>query len=214
MTELRDRHTGLSFAGIDWAKDEYISRLWFERSTSRIEYLQERAEIATHILSITEYGKDGYLWQIELLVNQQHMTLLLNQSEALTNAVFKGDAQDQTDNTVNAYAGIVAGQPDSWARITIDNQNVRGMISVYGENHELLPVTTGGSLSDFHTLLLGDIDGNASESPDHALIPPKSEDKLYEFLRTVKQVDTTSTDGSVNQVAMIGVVIDLSLIHI
>lgn len=208
MTELRDRHTGLSFAGIDWAKDEYISRLWFERSTSRIEYLQERAEIATHILSITEYGKDGYLWQIELLVNQQHMTLLLNQSEALTNAVFKGDAQDQTDNTVNAYAGIVAGQPDSWARITIDNQNVRGMISVYGENHELLPVTTGGSLSDFHTLLLGDIDGNASESPDHALIPPKSEDKLYEFLRTVKQVDTTSTDGSVNQVAMIGVVID------
>ncbi len=208
MTELRDRHTGVSFAGIELAKDEYISRLWFERSTNRIEYLQERAEIATRILSVTPYDRDGYLWQIELLVNQQHMTLLLNESETLTSAVYKSNTQGELDTTVNAYAGIVAGEPDSWARITLDNQNARGTISVNGENHELLPVTTGGSLSDFHTLLLGDIDGNESESPDHALIPPKSEDKLYNYLRTIKQADTQLTDGAVNQVAMIGVVID------
>lgn len=208
MTELRDRHTGLSFAGLDLAKDEYLSRLWFERSSSRIEYLKERAEIATHILSITSYGRDGFLWQVELLVDQQHITLLLNESDALTNVVYKNNTQTQIDSTVNAYAGIVAGEPDSWARITIENQNVRGMISVNGVKHELLPVTTGGSLSDFHTLLLGDIDGNESESPDHALIPPASEDKLHEFLRTIKQVETQTTEGEVNQVAMIGVVID------
>ena len=125
-----------------------------------------------------------------------------------SSAVYKSNTQGELDTTVNAYAGIVAGEPDSWARITLDNQNARGTISVNGENHELLPVTTGGSLSDFHTLLLGDIDGNESESPDHALIPPKSEDKLYNYLRTIKQADTQLTDGAVNQVAMIGVVID------
>jgi len=207
MTELRDRHTGLSVAGVSWAKDQYMSRLWFERSSNRIDYLKERTEIATHLLSMTPYGRDGYLWQAELLVNRQHMTLLLNKSEAVTNAVFKGNAFSQIDNTLNAFAGIVAGEPESWARITIDNKNVRGMISTNTERLELLPVTTGRSLSDFHTLLLGDIDGNASEAPDHALIPPKSEDKLDNFLRTIK-THTQVTEGVVNQVAKIGVVVD------
>lgn len=207
MTELRDRHTGLSMAGVSWAKDQYMSRLWFERSSRRIDYLEERTEIATHLLSMTPYGRDGYYWQAELLVNRQHMTLLLNKSETVTNAVFKGNAISPADNTLNAFAGIVAGQPDSWARITIDNKNVRGMISTNNERHELLPVITGGSLSEFHTLLLGDIDGNASEAPDHVLIPPKSEDKLDNFLRTIK-TDTQVTEGVVNQVAKIGVVVD------
>jgi len=32
MTELRDRHTGVSVAGMSWARDAYTSRLWFDRS--------------------------------------------------------------------------------------------------------------------------------------------------------------------------------------
>ncbi len=208
MTTLRDRHTGLSLAGFSIAKDQYASRLWFERSSKRIEYLQERADLATRILSMTPYDREEYQWQLELLVNQQYVTLLVNQNDVISNAVLKGNQSGQINSTVNAFAGIVAGDPDSWARVTIDNQNVRGMISTQGENHELLPVTSGGSLSDFHTLLLGDIDGNTSETPDHALIPPKSEDNVYNFLRTIKQADTQLTEGAVNQVAMIGVVID------
>lgn len=206
MTELRERHTGLSFAGIEMAKDEYLSRLWFERSSNRIEYLQERAEIATRILSTSPYGRDGYQWQIELLVNQQHMTLLLNDSDTITNSDTDNSNNSGTLN-LSTLSGIVAGEPDSWARITIENQNARGMISANGEIHELIPVTPGGSLSDFHTLLLGDIDGNQSESLDKTLFPPKSQDKVYEYLRAIKQVDIV-TEGVVNKVAMIGVVID------
>ncbi len=210
MEELRNRHTGVSVAGMSWAKDQYVSRLWFERSSNRIEYLQQRSEIATRLISMTPYAQDGYAWQAELIINQQNMTLLLNESAALKGAVFKGASSTQSDTRVNAFSGIVMGQPDnSWARITIDNQNVRGMVSAYGENHELLPVSTGGSLSDFHTLLLGDADGNEAKEPDVIVKPPKSQDNLTNFLRSVNQADDTQlTPGEVSQVALIGVVID------
>lgn len=203
LETLRDRHTGISVAGMTWAKDQYLSRLWFERSTNRIEYLQQRLELATRIISMTPHGKDGYQWQAELVVNQQNMTLLLNESSALKNMVIKNASAP------NAYSGIVMGQPESWARITINNQNVRGMISVYGESHELLPATTGGSLSDFHTLLLGDADGNIANELDKTLATPKSKDNLDNYFRTIKQAsDIELTPGKVTQVAMIGVVID------
>lgn len=208
MTELRDRHTGLSVGNMNWAKDQYVSRLWFERSTQRIEYLEERARVATRILSLTPYNRDGYQWQAELIVDQQNMTVLLNESAAIKNMVYKTGTTDQSGNGINAFAGIVLGQPESWVRITIDRHNVRGMISTYDENHELIPITTGGSLSDFHTLLLGDADGNASDAPDHAMLPPKSNDQLNNYLRTVKQAGTQLTPGQVSQVAMIGVVVD------
>ena len=205
MAELRDRHTGLSVAGMNWARDEYMSRLWFERSSKRIEYLQQRSETATKLISITEYATDGYQWIAELLVAQQSMTLLLNDSDAVNGVIIKGSAA----TNVRALSGIVMGQPDSWARITLDEQSVRGMISVFGERHELIPAVSGGSLSDFHTLLLGDIDGNTPDEPDHVLIPPKSEDKLNDYLRSVKQAAGVElTPGTVSQVAMIGVVID------
>lgn len=212
LETLRDRHTGISVAGLSWAKDQYLSRLWFERSTNRIEYLQQRADIATRIVSMTPHGKDGYQWRAELIVNQQNMTLLLNDSAALKNMVIK-NASAKTNhgnsNRVNAFSGIVMGQPESWARITIDNQNVRGMISVYGENHELLPATTGGSLSDFHTLLLGDADGNIANELDKTLVTPKSKDNLDNYFRTIKEAGVVElTPGKVTQVAMIGVVID------
>ena len=37
MTELKDRHVGMSVGGISWARDDFTSRLWFERSKKRIE---------------------------------------------------------------------------------------------------------------------------------------------------------------------------------
>ena len=205
MTELRHRHTGVSVGGINWPRDEYMSRLWFERSTSRIEYLQQRAESASRLLSLDPYGSDGFQWQAELYVDGQTMTVLLNDSETTTDVVIKGDTSDK----INAFSGIVAGQPDSWVRITIDENSVRGMISVYGERHVLTPESSGGSLSDFHTLLLGDIDGNVTTSAAESLEPPKQEANLDTYLRSIKQTSTTGlTPGIVNHVAMIGVVID------
>ena len=208
MTELRDRHTGLSLAGFNLARDEYLSKLWFKRSSDRIEYLQQRAETATRLLSITPYGIDGYQWQAELVIAQQTMTVLLNESDTISDVKVKG-AQVSANTKVDAFSGIVMGQPDSWVRITIKNKSVRGMISVYGERIKLVPVTSGGSLSDFNTLLLGDADGNISDGPDHVLVPPKSEDPLNNYLRGIRQVNSSQLQpGEVSQVAQIGVVID------
>lgn len=207
MRELRDRHTGLSVAGISWARDEYLSRLWFERSTSRIEYLEKRNDIATQLISMTPYQMDGYQWQIELVVANQDFTLLVNESDAINDISVKGDSA--TEMKVNAYSGVVMGEHDSWARVTIDNNVVRGMISTYNERHELIPVTSGGTLSDFHTLLLGDENGNVTDEPDHTLQAPKSQDKANDYLRSIRGVsDVQLVPGEVSQVAMLGVVID------
>ena len=208
MIELRDRHTGLSLAGFNLARDEYLSKLWFKRSTDRIEYLEQRAETATRLVSITPYGIDGYQWQAELIVAEQTMNVLLNESDTIRDVKVKG-VQNSGNTKVNAYSGIVAGQPDSWVRITLKNKSVRGIISVYGERHKLIPTVTGGSLSDFNTLLLGDADGNISDGPDHVLVPPKSNDPLDNYLRSIRQVNTSDLQpGEVSQVAQIGVVID------
>jgi len=68
MTELKDRHVGISVGGISWARDEYVSRLWFERSTKRIEYLEEREASATQLISMNEYSGDGYQWTLYCLM--------------------------------------------------------------------------------------------------------------------------------------------------
>ena len=39
LTELRNRHTGLSAFGIAFAKDNLVSRLWFDRSSQTLRSL-------------------------------------------------------------------------------------------------------------------------------------------------------------------------------
>jgi len=110
LTHLKDRHTGISIGGMNWARDEFVSRLWFERSSARIEYLHQRENTITQFVSMNEYGADGYQLVVELIVAQRPVTLLLNESKALNDLTMKGvDAIE-----LSAYSGVVMGQPESW----------------------------------------------------------------------------------------------------
>lgn len=210
LQELRDRHTGISLAGIAWPRDEYLSRLWFDRSNDRLEYLQNHQKTASSIVSLQPYGQQGYAWRAVVSVDGHDLTLLLNQSQVTADTrIVNGDGNELQASDTNAFAGRVEGEPDSWVRITIAENNLRGMISVYGKKHRLVPTITGGTLSDFHPLLLGDIDGNISEEPDHALYPPKSEDDFNNYMRSIKlSAAPAFEEGTVGLTALIGVVVD------
>lgn len=210
LQELRDRHTGISLAGIAWPRDEYLSRLWFDRSNDRLEYLQNHQKTASSIVSLQPFGQQGYAWRAVVSVDGHDLTLLLNQSQVTADTrIVNGDGNELQASDTNAFAGRVEGEPDSWVRITIAENNLRGMISVYGKKHRLVPTITGGTLSDFHPLLLGDIDGNISEEPDHALYPPKSEDDFNNYMRSIKlSAAPAFEEGTVGLTALIGVVVD------
>ena len=210
LQELRDRHTSFSIVGVTWPRDEYLSRLWFDRSNDRMEYLQNHQKTASSIVSLQPFGEQGYAWRAVVSVDGHDLTLLLNQSQVTADTrVVNGEGTELLNSETNAFAGRVEGEPDSWVRITIRENNLRGMISVYGKQHTLVPTATGGTLSDFHPLLLGDIDGNISEVPDRVLYPPKSDDVLNNYMRNIKLSTAPAFEaGTVGLTALIGVVVD------
>lgn len=210
LSELRDRHTGVAMAGIAWPADNTLSRLWFERSDSRLKYLQNHHKTASSLVSLEPYAEQGFSWRAVVSIDGHDMTLFLNKSEVTADTKVMGSDGAPLPHTVStAFSGRVEGEPDSWARVTIHNNNLRGMISVHGERLRLQPEDTGGTLSDFHPLLLGDIDGNESQEQDKVLYPPKSEDNLDAYIRSIKLSAAPAFEqGTVALTALIGVVID------
>ncbi len=210
LQELRERHTSISLAGLKLPKDAFTSRLWFDRSNDRLKYLQEHQQQASTLVSMQPYGQRGYQWRAVVSVDGQDISLLLNQSLVTKDTrVISGEGIAIDTTGTNAFAGQVEGEPESWARITLSENNLRGMISVYGERHRLTPTETGGTLSDINPLLLGDIDGNISDQPDHVLYPPKEENEIDEYLRGIRVLEGLNfEEGTVGLTATLGVVID------
>ncbi len=210
LYELRARHTGVSLATLAWPRDEYTSRLWFERSQRRLEYLLNQQQNASTLVSMEPHGEDGYAWRATVSVEGQDMTLVLNRSQLTANTTVKNaDGSDRFVISGNAFSGQVEGDPASWARVTFADNAMRGVVSVNGRKIPVITDKTGGTLSDFHPLLLGDIDGHESAEPDHVLHPPKDENEFDLYTRSVRQVTgTTLLSGTVGYVAPIGVVID------
>ncbi|MEM7256622.1 MAG: M12 family metallo-peptidase [Pseudomonadota bacterium] len=210
LQELRERHSSLSVAGLYLPRDQFTSRLWFDRSNERLEYLQQYPNQASTLISMRPYGENGYQWRAVVTVAGQDMTLLLNQSLVTKDTkIVSGDGRTIDTTDTNAFAGIVEGENDSWVRITLSENNLRGMISVFGERYRLVPTETGGSLSDINPLLLGDIDGFISEQPDQVLYPPVEKTAFDDYLRNIRVAEGIKfQEGTVGLTASIGVVID------
>lgn len=210
LQELRERHASVSIAGLYLPRDNFTSRLWFDRSSERLQYLQEYPHQASTLVSMRPYGEHGYQWRAVVTVAGQDMNLLLNQSLVTKDTkTVSGDGRTIDTNDTNAFAGIVEGEDDSWVRITLSENNLRGMISAYGERYRLVPTETGGSLSDINPLLLGDIDGFVSDQPDQILYPPVEKNAFDNYMRSIRVAEgITFEEGTVGLTASIGVVID------
>lgn len=209
LYELRARHTGASIATLAWPRDEYTSRLWFDRSQRRLEYLLNHQQNASMLVSMEPYGRDGYAWRATVSVEGHDINLVLNRSQLTANtSVMSSDGTVLPAISSNAFSGRVEGDQASWARVTLAENTLRGVVSVDGRRIAITPNKSGGTLSDFNPLLLGDIDGNESLAPDQVLHPPKDENDFDQYTREVKQVNTNPASGTVGFVAPIGVVID------
>ncbi len=233
LTRLRDRHNSLTIAGMSWAKDSYLSRFWFERADNRIRHLEEHKKQASQLISIEQAVGNGYQYQAVVQTDGREFTLLLNENQLTTAVSIVNDRGTPiAPADVTTYKGKVQGLDNSWARISIDNGNLRGLIALQNEQIRLRPKTTGGSLADFHPLLLGDIDGNQAAEQDQVLYPPalgsltapgsssnnlgsldiggleSSQNILPGNDRSIKSFDIGAANNGVSKVARIGVVVD------
>ncbi|OED38382.1 hypothetical protein AB833_19540 [Chromatiales bacterium (ex Bugula neritina AB1)] len=210
LLELQARHTGITLAALSWPRDEYLSRLWYERATQRIDYLQNHQHSAANLISMESIDQHGFRWRATISHDGHDIVLLLNKSPVLESTTLlnaNGDRLQMMDT--HAFAGKVEGEPDSWARVTLKDNNLRGTLSVYGQRIELSPQRSGGTLSDFYPLLLGDIDGVQAPEPDHVLHPPKNETPFDYYMRSIKaETATAFSDNTVTSAIPIGVLID------
>jgi len=227
LTRLRDRHNSLSIAGITWAQDSFLSRFWFERADNRLAHLQQHKEKASQLVSLETLHGSDFQYQAVVRAQGREFVLLLNESQLISAASIVTDvgATVTTSNT-KTYEGRLQGIEDSWARISINNGNLRGLITLPEEQIRLHQRSTGGTLADFHPLLLGDNDGNRSDAQDEVLYPPQPAPRLnvggldigglestvqaqvIGADRRVLASDAATSNNSVKKVARLGVVVD------
>jgi tetratricopeptide (TPR) repeat protein len=232
LVQLRERHGSLSIAGITWAKDNYLSRFWFQRANNRIEHLQNHQENASQLVSIEPSTGNGYQHQAVIQTGGREFVVLLNESQMANSVrIVDHSGASMAPANVQSYEGKVLGYDSSWVRLSIEDNNLRGLISLPNEQLRLQPRSTSGTLADFHPLLLGDIDGNRGTEQDQVMYPPGYDiNNLGANLGTIDlrnlntnaQTDTQTiasvadrrimasdaSTSSVTQVAQLGVVVD------
>lgn len=170
---------------------------------------RELSEVAPQLQSFEASPENQYQWAAELKVKGEVLTVLLNDSDVISGVKVVHSSGQARVNSLYVYSGVVVGETDSWVRLTLSNGQVRGVVAVGGEKHELLPQITSITLSSRHAELLDNPEDIRSESLTKAVTLPLSKDKLNDYLRRIKAEGEINLEpGVTGYVALIGVVID------
>ena len=151
---LRERHTefSLSLFGVHWPKSTYLSRYWFDRADNRLDLIAERADkaarmVAARKLSDNGSDSDGYHLRVDIAIEGRRLPLLLANSSVISDTEFDSEAElTLAMSDAKYYSGIVEGDPNSWARVMIRGQEIRGIIETGGERLDLEPASMVGTL--------------------------------------------------------------------
>lgn len=146
LVALRDRHTALDLPlNFRWPRGSVLSRYWFDRADRRLAIVEERVASASRLDSRQKQG-DGKL-RVELNVNGVDMRLLLLPSP-LTRQTQWLDAglADQLPPAIGVFDGVVDGVANSWVRVILDQNTIRGVVNIDGEQHRLQPANLIGTL--------------------------------------------------------------------
>jgi len=151
---LRERHTefSLSLFGVYWPKSTYLSRYWFDRADNRLELIDERSDkaarmVAARKISDQDSANAGYHLRVEVAIDGRRLPLLLGSSSVISDTEFDSEAElTLAMSEAKYYSGIVEGDPDSWARVMIRGQEIRGIIETGGERMDLEPASMVGTL--------------------------------------------------------------------
>jgi hypothetical protein len=210
--KLRDRHTAMSIKSFDlyWPRSTLGSRYWFDRSDDRLKRIEHAQLNAAKVIERTESDNTDYPVRLTVSASGKRHVLLVKPSSILQGTEISGDADAALQSaSVETLQGIIEGEAESWARVTLQGDTLSGVISVQGERIPLIGAATAGTLSDYNTLLRSDIDGNAASLQDDAHGAPPETNAIDSYLRSIRQYDADYTQsGGVTHVARVGVVID------
>ncbi len=166
---LRNRHTALSLPfGFYWPSSDLMSRYWFDRADRRLAILERQSEIATKLRSKNTSVNGAVL--MDVVAEGQQFSLTLAPSEVVSAVRWTNELlEKQAPPALAIYSGVVTGEPNSWARITVDGQRVSGMVSVDGQRWQLQSDQMLGTLNYYKSGTRPD--SSMSAAPDYLQAP-------------------------------------------
>ncbi len=150
--ELRERHTefSLSVFGVRWPKSNYLSRYWYDRANNRIGLIEDRKKNAARLISTTvdkNTQSSEYDLRVEVSVHGRRFPLLLRASNLVKNTHFDSESEMTLAlSEVRYFSGQVEGDPDSWVRVMIRGEEIKGIVETRGERIDLSPASMVGTL--------------------------------------------------------------------
>ncbi len=171
---LRERHTALSLPfGFRWPAGGVMSRYWYERADRRLAILRQHSDVAARLRG-ERRTRNGSL-EIDVESGGQQYSLILLPSPVVKDVQWTNDKlDDRAPPALAVYTGVVADEPDSWARVVVDGQSVSGMISINGQRSRLQPDQMIGTINYYRA---GTRDLGVSElaRPDYLTAPAEEE---------------------------------------
>ncbi len=167
---LRERHTALSLPfGFRWPASGVMSRYWFERADRRLAIMSEHSDVATRLRSERRASNGSLVIDVE--ADGQRYSLTLQPSPVVKTVQWTDEKlDDRAPPALAVYSGVVTDEPNSWARVVIDDGAVNGMISINGQRSQLRADQMIGTMDYYKAGVRGQsaID---TEQPDYLVAP-------------------------------------------
>jgi len=146
FAELRERHTSVSLPfGYRIARGNVMSRYWFERADRRLKLLAHQRDEASHLTSRrSETDEELHLG---VTVAGVEMNLVLFPSTITKTTMWQdGDLDARLPPNIGVLTGHVKGEPNSWVRVVLEKNKIRGVVSIDGQLNQLKPDNLVGTL--------------------------------------------------------------------
>lgn len=146
LEALRNRHTAIKLPfGNSWPSGNVLSRYWYDRADRRIDIINQRTANASQVRS--KQTVDTGAWIIKVNVDGVDLDLALTPSPlTLETAWVDGSLQDRLPPSAGVFVGSVIGDPDSWVRAVIEENNITGIANAFGQSYTMQPGTLIGTL--------------------------------------------------------------------
>lgn len=207
LMALREKHSALSLPfHFHWPKGNALSRYWFNRADRRLTIIEARLNSASTVLEEMVLN-DGIL-QLTVEVDGRELNLRLSSSPLIENTSWKNGALDeQLPPVAGIYHGVVEGIDDSWVRVILRDDSIRGVVSIEDERTRLSPANLTGTL-DYYFPVSKNIYHDASLQYDSTIEPEGFDYLVAPDEQAAELISRTVTGQSDVRDAAVSIVVD------